>query len=202
MLVWVVAVGWSLAYTRTVAIGAAMAGPLVVAALIPRWPAVTASRPERTRLTRRTRRTEGGVVAGAAPGLRPRGRCRAARRVPGGGAGCPWAWVRPWPALPAGTVVVDEYGLGGWLRYRHPDLGPVIDERTELFSVDLRRGATSRPGRPDQVGRTPSAATAPPPPSCPSSLALADALPRELGWRSLGEDNGYVLLAARAPVPA
>ena len=38
--------------------------------------------------------------------------------------------------LPAGTVVFDEYGLGGYLRYRHPDLVPVIDERTELFTVD------------------------------------------------------------------
>ena len=60
--------------------------------------------------------------------------------------------------LPAGTVVLNEYGLGGYLRYRHPDLVPVIDERTELFAVDYveayldARGA--KPGWTDFLQRT------------------------------------------------
>ena len=94
--------------------------------------------------------------------------------------------------LPAGTVVFDEYGLGGYLRYRHPDLVPVIDERTELFTVDYveaylaARGA--KPGWTDFVERTARQGGL-----VPAESAIADALPRELGWRSLGTSGDYVL---------
>jgi hypothetical protein len=95
--------------------------------------------------------------------------------------------------LPAGTVVFDEYGLGGYLRYRHPDLVPVIDERTELYSFDYVEGYLdargAKPGWGDFLSRTGARAAL-----VPSDSAIADALPRDLGWRSLGTSGDYVLL--------
>ena len=37
---------------------------------------------------------------------------------------------------PSGTVVCNDYDAGGWLLWRHPQLVPVIDGRTELFPVE------------------------------------------------------------------
>jgi hypothetical protein len=38
-------------------------------------------------------------------------------------------------ALPRGTVVLNEYELGGWLMWSQPQLEPVIDPRTEVYAV-------------------------------------------------------------------
>ena len=132
VLVWVVALGWALAYTRTVAVAAAMAAPLVVAvvsSVLP--PEPVESRPQAVR----RRRVEwitlvvSVVISGVLAAVVLPATTATPDRMP---AGLDAALDR----LPAGTVVFDEYGLGGYLRYRHPDLVPVIDERTELFTVD------------------------------------------------------------------
>jgi hypothetical protein len=88
-------------------------------------------------------------------------------------------------SLPKGTVVHDEYGLGGYLRYRHPDLVLVIDVRTELYAMDYveaylnARGA--KPGWTDFHQQTGAQAAL-----VPTESAIADTMPRTLGWRSLG----------------
>ena len=132
VFVWVLALGWALAYARTVAIAAAMAAPLVVAVLssvLP--PEPTESRAQVVRRLRVEWATLAGsvvVCAGLAAVVLP-ATTETPDRMP---VGLDAALDR----LPAGTVVMDEYGLGGYLRYRHPDLVPVIDERTEVFTVD------------------------------------------------------------------
>jgi hypothetical protein len=191
LLVWVVALGGALAYTRTVAVAAAIAAPLFVGVLS--WALPAAASESRVETAGR-RRVEwatiaGSVVLGAvlAAVVLP-ATTRTADRMP---VGLDAALDR----LPAGTVVFDEYGLGGYLRYRHPDLVPVIDERTELYSVDYVEGYLdargAKPGWGDFLVRTGARAAL-----VPSDSAIADALPRDLGWRSLGTSGDYVLLVA------
>jgi hypothetical protein len=186
ILVWLISLGCSLAYARTVAVAAAMAAPLlvcVVSSVLPPEPGQSAT----------LRRAEWMTVAASvlvAAGL-------AVVALPPTTATpdrMPVALDAALDRLPPGTVVMDEYGVGGYLWYRHPDLIPVIDERTELYAVDYveaylgARGAT--PGWTDFLIRT-GARTA----LVPTESAIADALPKTLGWRSLGTSGDYVLLA-------
>ena len=193
MLVWVGALAWALAYTRTVAIAAAMTAPLLAAVVSA---AVPASDVGDGRQRRRQHRVEAitllvGLGLGVAVGcvtLPATGVGVAADRMP-------VALDPVLDRLPAGTVVMDEYGLGGYLGYRHPDLVPVIDERTELFSVEYvkdyldARGV--RPGWPQFLERTGAKAAL-----VPADAALADALARALNWRDAGVSGAYVLLVA------
>jgi hypothetical protein len=38
--------------------------------------------------------------------------------------------------LPAGTVVFNEYALGGWLEWRHPNVAPVIDTLADAYQPE------------------------------------------------------------------
>jgi hypothetical protein len=191
LLLWVVALGWAVAYTRTVAVAAAMAAPLVVAAVSSVLPPEAAdNRSEAVRKHRVewiTLATSVVVCAVLAAVVLPAS-TSTPDRMP---TGLDTALDR----LPAGTVVFDEYGLGGYLRYRHPDLVPVIDERTELFAVDYVEAyldARFAKGRwTDFLTQTGAKAAL-----VPTDSALADALPRRLGWRTLGTDSDYILLVA------
>ena len=49
-------------------------------------------------------------------------------------------------ALPAGTVVFNDYQLGGWMLWEHPTLDPVIDGRADVYDGQpLREASASRP---------------------------------------------------------
>ena len=37
--------------------------------------------------------------------------------------------------LPSGTVVYNDYGLGGWLEWKHRNVVPVIDGMTDAYQV-------------------------------------------------------------------
>ena len=191
ILVWVVALGWAIAYTRTVAVAAAMAAPLVVAVVSSALPPEAAE--SRSEVVRQ-RRVEwitvaASVVVGAvlAAVVLPASTSTPDRMPTGLDAAL--------DRLPAGTVVFNEYGLGGYLHYRHPDLVPVIDERTELFTVDhveaYLAARAARPGWTDFVARTRATAAL-----VPVESAIADALPRTFGWASWGESDRYVLLVS------
>ncbi|MEP6650123.1 MAG: hypothetical protein ABJA74_09440 [Lapillicoccus sp.] len=191
VLVWVIALGWALAYTRTVAIAAAMAAPLVVAGIssvLPSEPAESRAQAVRRRRVEWVTLAGSLVVSAVLAALVLPATTASPDRMP---TGLDAALDR----LPAGTVVMDEYGLGGYLRYRHADLVPVIDERTELFAVDHvqayldARGA--KPGWTDFLQKTGAKAAL-----VPTESAIADALPRQLDWRSLGTSGDYVLLVA------
>jgi len=97
--------------------------------------------------------------------------------------------------LPPHTVIFNDSALGGWLLWRHPTLEPVIDGRAEAFPKAQFEGyiKTSQVS----TGWEKFLATT------NSTYALvedhspvATALDERLHWRSLGQDDGYVLLQA------
>jgi hypothetical protein len=98
-------------------------------------------------------------------------------------------------ALPAGTVVFDEYQLGGWLMWRHPSLRPVVDPRTELYDLAyFKRYLAARqaePGWQAFIDQTESRAAL-----VPTSSALGQAVKDVRGWREIDRGDGYLLLEA------
>lgn len=173
---------WIILATRTVALGAVVVSPLVAAAL------QGALRREVTAPTRAELRTLAGIAAGIAavalfvvpttasqPG-----------NVPSGLNG-------DLDALPAGSVVYNDYKIGGWLRWRHPDLEPVVDGMTEAYSVQHlqefgRVQALARDWEDTFDDWGPSAALV------LDGSPVAAALEEQRGWRPLASDDGYVLL--------
>jgi hypothetical protein len=101
-------------------------------------------------------------------------------------------------AIPAKTVILNDSTVGGWLLWAEPQLSPVIDLRTEVFSTayirEYLRTTDVLPGwQGFLVATKPKYAllTA----NAPLTVALGD----ELHWTTVGKDAGYVLL--RAPEP-
>lgn len=110
-------------------------------------------------------------------------------------AGVPSALDDDLTALPDGSVVLNSYELGGWLRWRHPDVEPVIDGMTEAYSVpyleDYARVSAVAPGWEEVVERY-GAEFALLDDRSPLSAALLD---RE-GWSEVDRSDGYLLLRA------
>ncbi|MHB8185062.1 MAG: hypothetical protein ACYDDU_03065 [Dermatophilaceae bacterium] len=96
-------------------------------------------------------------------------------------------------ALPAKTVVLDQFAISGWLLWAEPHLIPVVDLRSEVYSSEYltayRNNESVGPGWQSFITRT-GATTA----LLSEDSALADALQQQLRWRVTGRDNGYVLL--------
>ncbi len=96
-------------------------------------------------------------------------------------------------ALADGSVVFNAYELGGWLRWRHPELEPVVDGMTEAYSVQHLRDfgrvqAVSADWQDVFDGWEPDAALV------LERSPLATALAEQRGWTAAAEDDGYVLL--------
>ena len=180
VLLLAVAAGWTLMYSRTVALGALTAAPLLATL----WPlhedeAHPSRRAEVLALTSAVLAslTVAGLVLPslAAQPLQPHG------------------LDRQLDGLPTGTVVYDEYSLGGWLLWRHPQLAPVIDPRVEVFDagyvrehVDTLAAAT---GWEQSVARTGATYAL-----VPGNAPLSAAMVSSGRWSTLGSDAGYVLL--------
>jgi hypothetical protein len=180
----VIGVGWSLLYARTVALGAVMLAPLAASAiqsLLPRHP--SSGRRDRLGLSLSI---AGCLLLGAmvAP---------TTAREPGG---VPNDLDRKLGALPAGTVIFNEYHLGGWLLWRHKELEPVIDPRTEIYGPEYMdrylRARSAAPGWQTMVSTSGATAAL-----LPSDSPLGEALRRELGWTQIGSDEGFDLWTAR-----
>ena len=182
---WVVAVGWSLLYSRTVVIAACMLAPLAAEAIQRFLPS--------TQPHRRARAREAAVLTGSAL-LSFVVAAFFAPAVAARPADVPDGLDTQLSALPSGTVVYNTYGLGGWLLLSHPQLDPVIDGRTEVFSVAYVdryvRSLQALPGWLSTV-RASGAQVA----LLERDTALLDVLERQ-HWRDMGHDNGYVLLRA------
>lgn len=184
VLLWLLALAWTLLYARTVALGAILAAPLAAQAL---QLAIRKEPEPRTRLE--TRVTWGAMVAASlvAAVLGP--------LVAPGVAGKPTGLDGALRALPAETVVLNDDGLGGWLLLTYPDLRPVADTRTYLFSheyiEDYITARSARPGWQDFVTETGARVAL-----VPEDEALAAALQDQLGWTAQGTDGKYVLLQA------
>jgi hypothetical protein len=98
-------------------------------------------------------------------------------------------------AIPAKTVILNDYAAGGWLLWAEPQLTPVIDLRSEIYSIDYirdyQRTEQVRAGWQEFLRRTkPKYAL------LRTQAPLTLALREELHWTSLGTNADYVLLKA------
>ncbi len=102
--------------------------------------------------------------------------------------------------VPAGSVVYNDFGVSGWLLWRHPDLSPVIDLRGEIYGAadfaDYSVVSQVQPGWEAALARS-GAEYAIQAPDAP----LTDALVRRHGWTRLARSPGYVLLRAPENTP-
>lgn len=101
-------------------------------------------------------------------------------------------------ALPPGTMVLNDFGVSGWLLWRHPTLRPVVDLRVEIYPAqhlrDYIRTENVRPGWEDLITRTGARVAV-----MEVKSPLADALEHRLGWRVVTREGRFVVLEAPAP---
>jgi hypothetical protein len=178
------AVIFTLATMRTIPVGSIIAVPLLASSLQEqrRHPAAP--------LTRRGISAWLGLVTAAAIVAVP---------IAGALAQRPSGWpegLRPQlAAIPAKTVVLNDFAAGGWLLWAEPRLTPVIDLRSEIYSMDYileyRRTEDVRSGWQELLARTkPRYAL------LRAEAPLTVALREQLKWRTVGKDADYVLLKA------
>ena len=95
--------------------------------------------------------------------------------------------------LTPGTIVYNEYTMGGWLEWRHRNVVPVVDGMTDGYEVDhvAAYAAAGRlePGWLEFVDGTNAHYAL-----LESDSRLAAALLERRDWRILVEEAGYVLL--------
>ena len=183
----------TLAMWRLVPLGAILAAPLLATAL-----QAAIARP-REGWSERERRTVAAswalaLVLGAGIAAGPGG--AAAQQFPGDVGALDSALAD----LPDGTVVLDDFGLSGWLLWRHPSLKPVIDLRVELYSPEhidtYRRAEKVRPGWQDILVQTQATHAV-----LRTDSALGAALQQRLDWSAVAQGGDYELLRAPTGSP-
>jgi hypothetical protein len=180
------AAGWILLATRTVALGALIVCPLVARVL---HDSIGHARRGPSAFEMWSLRLSAVAIA-----------CVAALIVPQTAADpakVPAALDAELDRLPPGSVVFNDYKLGGWLRWRHPALEPVVDGMTEAYSVEHLQEFGRVLGVAADWQTTldawePSAAL------LPQRSPLATALVEQQDWELVGDDEGYVLLVPTA----
>ena len=174
----------TLAMFRTIPVGSIIAAPLLAGALQEQRGHAAAS------LTRRGTMAWVGLVTAAAIVAAPITAAVAQR---------PSGWpegLRPQlAAIPAKTVVLNDFAAGGWLLWAEPQLTPVIDLRSEVYSMeyirDYRRTEEVRAGWQGFLDRTkPRYAL------LKAGAPLTVALREKLRWTPVARDGDYVLLRA------
>jgi hypothetical protein len=179
-----VATCWALLSARTVTLAAAMTAPLMAAALQSLLPdgALAMRRREVVAIG------GGALICMAVVALLMPGSTETPANVPN-------ALNATLDRLPPHTVIFNDSVLGGWLLWRHPTLEPVIDGRAEAFPKAQFEGyiktSQVRAGWERFLETTGSKHAL-----VEEGSPLATALDERLHWRSLGRDDGYVLLAA------
>ncbi|QIX27810.1 hypothetical protein ncot_15325 [Nocardioides sp. JQ2195] len=184
LLLLLMATGWTLLAVRTVTLGAIIAAPLLAGAI-------------QTWLHRRAEPRaswEKPFVLGAAAVCLV-GLALVVSQVSEEPARVPSGLDPQLSAMAAGTPVLNDYATGGWLRWAHPGLDPLIDGLTEAYSLDeLRDYGTAMAvgaGWEDIVGSSRAEYAL-----LKESSPLASALEDRLSWVVLGADEGFVLLSA------
>lgn len=177
-------VGLGLMYARTISLSAVVIAPMAAAAVQQLVPQGIEPRAK----------TEWGIqfvstiaALALAAGLAP-SRAATPGRVP-------LALNTYLNAIPAGTVVCNEYVLGGWIIWAHPNLRPTIDGRTEIYSVshvaayvDFVRAA---PGWESYVQRARCTYAL-----LPEDAPVVEALTQRSAWSVVSTDSGRSLLRA------
>jgi len=174
----------TLAMSRTIAVGAVLAAPLLAQTLQSHLGTVVSP----------SRRRDGLgwlalVVASAIVAIPMSG---AIARNP---VGVPDGLRSQLSAIPAGTVILCEDDKTGWLLWAEPKLAPAIDIRTEIYSrahlAAYVRTMAVKPGWQDFIKSTHSSYAL-----VAKESPIATALRERLGWHPIGTDSGYVLLEA------
>jgi len=190
------AVFWVWYAERLVIVGALVAAPLLAAALDGLLARSRGDEPV-TATTRGAGRRELGMVAaiGAAylavlAVLVPHTSAEPGR--------VPLALDAELDRLPAGTPVFNDYLMGAWIAWRHPDLNQYIDGLATPYSAEhytqFHRAETASPGWYGVVRRS----------GAPYALVeqggpLATGLLGR-GWGTMGSDEGYLLLRRPGPL--
>lgn len=95
--------------------------------------------------------------------------------------------------LPSHTVVLDDFGISGWLLWQHPDLVPVADLRGEIYDhqylSNYRDALLAKPGWEGFVERTGARVAL-----LDKDSALADALEHRSQWAVIRTTSEFVLL--------
>ncbi len=184
--------GWALLVSRMVPLAAVVAAPLLAEALEQVLAAAPGLVPGDGRS--RSRRLERAglavltVVYLAVLGV-------AAPRVADRPADEPLALTGRLQALPAGSTVLVEDGVGGWMEWRVPSVHPVIDGMLDAYPVsyieDFFAMTRVEPGWQRFLTRS-GARVAVLRQGSPLTAAVRD----RLGWRVVARDRSWVLLAA------
>ena len=190
VLVLVSAVFWVWYAERLVTVGALVAAPMLAAALDGLLARSRADEPV-TGAARGAGRRELGIMAGIGGAflvvlavLVPHTSSEPGR--------VPLALDAYLDRIPAGTPVFNDYVMGDWLSWRHPDLNQYIDGLATPYSADhyarFHRAETTSPGWYRVVRRS----------GAPYALVeehgpLATGLLGR-GWETVGSDEGYLLL--------
>ncbi len=186
LAVWLLAVAWALTYGRTVALGAVMLAPLAAGAVDSVLP-----RERRTPVPAVAHRliVAGGFGSAAVVAL------FVASATSSAPEGVPTHLDSALSRLPSGTVVFNDYALGGWLLYKHPNVAAVIDGRSELYAhsyvADYVSALSATPGWERTVAATHARYAL-----LPGANALAGALEGQWHWTRQADQQGFVLLVA------
>lgn len=178
-----VATGWTILSARTVALGAVALAPLLAAAL---QSLIAGSGIQKVWPSERNFIVGVGVVclAGLAVAV------PSTAATPGD---VPNSFNNDLEQLPAGTPILNDYVLGGWLHWRHPGLQTVVDGFTDGYTkqalLDYRDATRVAAGWESYVAWTDAQVAV-----LPADSPLAVALEDRLGWKRTDEDSGYVLL--------
>jgi hypothetical protein len=178
----------TLAMWRLVPLGAILCAPLLAGAL------QSMLRATRERVDRRERV---GLLTGLAAGM------LVAALVTAGPSGAKafdyptgmGAIDRALSTVPAKSVVMDDFGVSGWLLWSHPELVPAADLRMEIYPTDyLRRYIAAGNAAPGweafftQIGARYALLD--------TKSAIADALVHEQHWTPMARSSMFVLLRA------
>jgi hypothetical protein len=174
----------TLATMRTIAVGAVICAPLL-AQEIQRYRDRPADAP-----TRRSRSAWAALILVALVAAVPLSAARAQSPV-----SVPQRLAPQLSAIPAGTVVLAQGDINGWLFWSAPRVKPVLDPRLEIYPPAHIRAYVSAiaagPGWRQFVDRT----------GARYALVLTDspiasALAERAGWSQIGKDAGFVLMRA------
>ena len=180
--------GWAVYSARTVPVSAAVVAPLLAMSL-------QTLLPPRSKVTRRERQVVlGGFGAALVALALVLPQVDLAPRQPG--------WLDPaLDALPAGTTVLNEWPVGGYLMWRHPDLDigmhGYVDTYTKPEIDRLVRLLDTAPGWEETLDATGAKWAVLTPDS-----TLAYRLQNELGWAVVHESEGKALLRAPDAEPS
>lgn len=174
----------TLAMTRTVAVGAVIAAPLLAQEI-----QLYAGHPV-VAISRRSRSAWVALIMVALVAAAPLAAARAQTPV-----GVPERLSAQLSRIPAGTVVLGDGDINGWLFWAHPEVRPVLDPRIEAYSPAHVRAFVSAmaagKGWRQFVNRAGARYAL-----VLAGSPIATALVERAGWSLIGRDAGFVLLRA------